>query len=1141
MTRKNSVFRWASLLALLVITPNATAWGESQVAVSNDLREGRVKSVGSEANPGTTLPKQTDTLTSNNAARLKTTDAAKVEASALRKVAKDLQSLQLGVYRTQNLSEGRVPAPGLADFAAYVRAAPAVDAKVQPGETKSAPKVLVEPGSLTTDELRRQQAAESLRLKTVESIQKILNTRPDPEKKLALLMRLAEIQVERGSFALELEIAQFNALTENCKEDPKCKAPIFQTKTSKELLISATQALRQVVNGYPNHQRSAEATFNLGFLLTQIESDTAELYFKKLIKLYPKSEYVPAAWLALGEYYFSRNRFAEAMTSYRKVLKYKGSSPYFYAVYKLAWAYFNQRPESEGDQRNFMNKSLAAFKLVVKLADSEKTNGVLAGLKDQALRDLVLVYAELRDVQGAQTYFETLKEPELYVKLLERLAWRHADAGEYGPAIGIYQKILKENPLHGRVPEFYSKIPELYEKWGQRKKAIATMVQMSGVLAKDSPWMKQHASNADAIQARTDMLKKEIPTWGKRYHAEAQKTNKAETYREALEVYTIYLAHFGDEAESYDVHHFRGDILVRENQFLAAANEYTAAVALDKKHNLKGKYSLDAALNAITCFEKAIAGSPAPDLPKAGQVVERIALPTLYQRLVDSIDTYESFFPTHQLVRTLAHRAANVLYAFGNYEDSERRWTGMAQKWIDSPEVREGLLLTLKVQVNRKSWDTAVATSRKFLALGGIDKTKVGGELVAVLKASMFSKAIELEKAEKHDAAADTFLAYHHEFQGDNDAPKALFNAANNRFKVGRVDDAISALRTLLAQYPKSDLMPESYYLIANAFDALGQFSNSAETYEQLGMKLPKDSKSSLSVLRAAEQRLATGEHDKALANAEFFLSTWPKHEAVTDVLLIQAESLRRTGKHLKAVDAYRKASQALARTKPTLSVMYMAKAAQTAADGNFMSQATEAATLGMRMINALPATDKGGEILEAARMLGMVQLRAVDERLPAFLKKKINDGQKVVEDFTKLRNEANSLSEQYVDIVKLGSAEAGVAAMFRAAQIQEHLANTLLQTPPPTGAQPTEIEAFRGNLEKVALPLQEESTNLFLAAWEQAKESEALTPYIKLLREKLSTLRPAEFRDVAEEMPKPLYYSSQIVRSPETRNVTPN
>ena len=57
----------------------------------------------------------------------------------------------------------------------------------------------------------------------------------------------------------------------------------------------------------------------------------------------------------------------------------------------------------------------------------------------------------------------------------------------------------------------------------------------------------------------------------------------------------------------------------------------------------------------------------------------------------------------------------------------------------------------------------------------------------------------------------------------------------------------------------------------------------------------------------------------------------------------------------------------------------------------------------------------------------------------------------------------------------------------------------------------------------------------MYQKAWESANETEALTPFTKKLRERLATLRPEEFKNIIEDMPKPSYYTSNIVLTRET------
>ena len=77
-----------------------------------------------------------------------------------------------------------------------------------------------------------------------------------------------------------------------------------------------------------------------------------------------------------------------------------------YAVYKafLGWAFYNDSPNrSDADGRENQEKRVAAFKLVVKLADHDKaeesetktTNNL--DLREEALKDLIMVWADAEE------------------------------------------------------------------------------------------------------------------------------------------------------------------------------------------------------------------------------------------------------------------------------------------------------------------------------------------------------------------------------------------------------------------------------------------------------------------------------------------------------------------------------------------------------------------------------------------------------------------------------------------------------------------------------------------------------------------------------------------------------------------------
>src|SRR5690606_22471518 len=96
------------------------------------------------------------------------------------------------------------------------------------------------------------------------------------------------------------------------------------------------------------------------------------------------------------------------------------------------------------------------------------TDPVLKDLRKEALKDMVLVFTDLGDIEMAQKYYESLGEPELYFTLLERLAWHHSERGNYDKAVAIYERLIKETPTSEKLPSIYAKVPDLLEKQHKR-------------------------------------------------------------------------------------------------------------------------------------------------------------------------------------------------------------------------------------------------------------------------------------------------------------------------------------------------------------------------------------------------------------------------------------------------------------------------------------------------------------------------------------------------------------------------------------------------------------------------------------------------------------------------------------------------
>ena len=1065
--------------------------------------------------------------------------------------------LHFGEFRTSNVTAGNVLAPQIPDYVSYYRYTtalskfdgpkiPLAGAKTGTTEQAVSAKTGEEPaftrlGGFTPKALAAQTENEKLRLETVESIKQLLLTRPPDAQRFDLLMRLSEIQAERHAHALELEIRDFNDAHSKWVSDPKLGSePIFKNDRSNAQLLIGIDALRGLVTQFPSHKRTPEALMSLGLFLTQMQSENATLYFDRLISRFPKSELVPAAQLATAETYFAHNQFDKALVNYQKVLTYKGTPEYAYAVYKLGWTYFNMRTVVADSQKN-LSKSLAAFKLVVKLSDDVNASKAVKELRKEALKDLILVFSESGDIASAQKFFEGAGDGGLYFNVLERLAWMKTEQGKFAEATQFYQRLIAEGSALPRLPVYYSRLCEIYERQNNRVEIIKTLTTMSVSLANDGAWMRNNQKNTEAIDIRNKTLAKEMRGWSEKFHIEAQKTNSEKTYDDALSSYTVYLNNFGDRPESYSAHFFRAEILAHKGKYLEAAENYIQAAKLDEKNATRGKFTRDAILNTIAALDLSLSKAPAIKLPETGHASQKLPLAPLNAKLLDAIDMYVRLFPTQTDTLEFAHRAAMIQYAFGDYADATARWTKLAPKYPASKEIFEGLRLSVKVSVDRDLWKDVIGESRRFLEIPGIKETKTGQEITKILRGAVFQRGLALEKTDNRAEAAEMFMAYHKEFQATADAPKALFNVANNKYRLGRTDEAITSLKTLIAQYPQSDLVANAHYYIGNSYDTLGQFSESASAYEQLANDFPKSPVAAEVLARATAERVSLGENDQGLKNANRFVSFFPRHKDVGEVWMWAGKAYLKLGNAHEAAKAFGLGAESVERSNANMSIYLKGLAAEAHLRDANANMVSKTSLSGLTVAQSVPVKSRDSHWSDGVRMMSMAQLAALDTQLPEIMKRHITDGTKVTEQFTKIRDEVQSLAQKYAVVAKSGNAEAGTGALYRVAELQEFLAGILLKSPIPNGVKPTEIEQFKGTLEKVALPLQEEAANLYMTAWQKAVESEAITPFTRKLFDKLVVLRPSDFRKSIEEMMSPQYFESSVVLTNETKGIVKN
>ena len=179
------------------------------------------------------------------------------------------------------------------------------------------------------------------------------------------------------------------------------------------------------------------------------ELDKARDVYLELIDNWKTSRFIPNAFLAFGELFFTEAqgdpaKWGLAEQAYTNVIKYPPpeNKLWGYARYKLGYVYWN---------KGEFDKAISEFKAVIEYGTTYTQLPGASGLADSARRDIIPVYALKGNPAKAYEFFKPLSgdsgnSNDKTFKMMELLGTTLLDTGHYDEAIILYRDLIKRNP-----------------------------------------------------------------------------------------------------------------------------------------------------------------------------------------------------------------------------------------------------------------------------------------------------------------------------------------------------------------------------------------------------------------------------------------------------------------------------------------------------------------------------------------------------------------------------------------------------------------------------------------------------------------------------------------------------------------------
>jgi TolA-binding protein len=978
-------------------------------------------------------------------------------------------------------------------------------------------------GSVTAEAASQ---ADQLRVKTMASIKALLEDKKNARQEFELTLRLGELHVERADFLRDLEIAEYvNAYKKWDETDAKTRSkspPSASYKRSESSLANAAQVFRRLTSKYPNHPRTDAALYSLARTLGRLEDDAAVQYYKQLITNHPRSQLIPDAWLALGEFYFDKHKIKEATDAYQKVITYKQHRAYPYGVYKLGWCFYNSQGVNERSPGENLRKSITAFQLVVKLSDKRKSGNF--DLRDEALRDLVMAYAEAEDTEAAWTYFKQIGEEQKFYAMLERMGGLYADAGKSAKATEVYTRLVNESPNRKNNPQIHQKLLDLYDNQQKFPEVVKTLSEMQNLYVDQSRWTIAQGENKKILDDARTLTERSMHRYGTMFHSRGQKLKMPALENHAAEIYTMYLTSFDKLEPAYDIRFYLADIQMAQKKFAQASSNF---VMVARQKPKDGRLLKESAFNAVDAIASLTGESKFAPVPPPGQAPTPIDIPRIKKLYADTIDFYVGILPLEKSGLPMRFTASQIYFDYGHYNEAVRRFDDLAFNYGAS---KQGQLAarTVVAYYNEKSdWTNVIGYGKKYLASKDITQdANIKKFIEDGVRTGLFNSAIASEKNNDFFKASSSFLDFQKMFPTDPNADRALFNASLNQFKAGQVTDSIATQKLLLNTYPKSSLAPDVTAQIAETYEATAQFQEAAETYKQFANSYPNDKRAPVSLYNAGVLYRGIRKSNQSSSAFGELYRKYPNHPAANDAIFESARIKELAGDPNGAISDYSLFANNPANKGKNEALFAQAKAislrlaTDPRSDTAHRDLAKLAAYLRIKNSPSAPA---------ARQVVAKLLFDDQESGVKGFFATTLSNPNEIERSAASKQSKLVRLANAYQDVIALGNAEYTVASYYRLGELHEDFAKNLFNASAPNGLSAKESSEFKSQLDKAAFPLKEEAYKFFETAYRQSSEVETFTPWTQKTFKKMVQLAPQKHPAVDQQSADPGYISYKV------------
>jgi cellulose synthase operon protein C len=913
-----------------------------------------------------------------------------------------------------------------------------------------------------------------------------------------LWLRLAEAYVDKA------RLIEFRIMTKNDQAMAAFQAgklkqkPKLDLSASKEYNKKAIQLYEWFLRDFPKDSKIDQALFFLGFNYFEIgDSKKGQEYYIRLTKEYPNSLYVSESNFALGEYNFENEHYKPALEYYSRVASEKASRLYSFALYKSAWCYYKLNQSLKG--LTYLEQVI--FEGRKSKGQKDKSIGGVSRIRlaSEAIKDLIVFFAEAGDYRKARPYFESVIGEKSTNPNLAKLAYFYVDTGNRTAARFIFRDLIEQDPNSVKSFDYQYAIVKMYAASGDPavfKKELYDWISQYGP---DSDWQKTNTKEVDVVKKANELMESLLRNNILQAHQVAQNSRTKSAYTNAKSGYELYFQTFHQGTKIDEMHFFYAELLFDMNDYEKAAYHYSWVI----ENAPTSAYLEKSVLNALLSYEKR--------LPTDAQIRKMVGTGTEPIEFTPPIKAFEKAAfrfieksPKSENIVAVKYRLGALYYLFNQFDPAIKLLTEVVKKYPKTQYAKFAANHLLDIYNLKKDYVGLQNAANEMLTIPELAHSDIGNQIREIKLRTDFKVAKDLESKKDYEGSAKMYELFAHRNKGSDLSTPAMFNAAVNYERAGDVTRAIGVytLVSLSTDKKAAAMKTKSSQFLPVLYEKTGQYAKAAQAFDAYAKSNPTDPLALEYLYNAAVIYDGMNSYSAALKNYDIYV-TKHKGRDKFEVIFLMGKIYERQGQFDRAISEYNK---------------YI-----TSGTGNregIVEATFTIAKLHERLERHKVSTEWYEKTVAVQRRLSRAD-HPVGTSFAAEAKFKLV--YKTYEDLVAIRIPMNAnaqgaavkkklalvnmLKDQLKAVVAYDDGPQIVAALTTQGQALHHLYSAIVNAPPPVGLKADEMKQYRDGVQKVAEPFKTQAIETYQTAIQRGRELEAYGPALILANKNLALL----------------------------------